>query len=136
MDKTEIEARISALEYILENNFYEGDTEQDILQEANQLRKLLKEPEGILNGPEQAIIKERQESYGDYDTFIADMVKILNILADRKNSCKYTEKDIENFFFVLKLLRHQTAKDLDSVFDLARYADLAYERLKDVRDNS
>jgi hypothetical protein len=65
------------------------------------------------------------------------MKDILNILTHRRTGYVDTWKkeDIENFFFVLKLLRLQTAKDLDSLEDLKGYSTLALSRRERDRDN-
>ena len=129
MTREEIENRIEAIEYILENDLYNNDYIDDIYDELDGLRAQMDSLKGSNDEDEgESILEQRKAQYGNYSTFVAAMKNILNILTSRKGSCNYDEEDIENFFFVLKLLRLQTASDLDSVFDLHGYAKLAYER--------
>ena len=142
MTEQEIEARIKAINYILDNELYNEDIEDEIIDDLYSLRSELKNKptdsqEDTKESSEvESILEQRKSQYGDYNTFVVDMKNILNILATRKDSCKYDEEDIENFFFVLKLLRIQTASDLDSNKDLVGYAKLALERKENVRSNS
>ena len=141
MTEQEIEARIKAINYILDNDLYNEDMYSEILDDLQELNAMLDEPidsqEDTKESSEvESILEQRKSQYGDYSSFVVDMKNILNILAARKDSCKYDEEDIENFFFVLKLLRIQTASDLDSNKDLVGYAKLALERKENDRSNS
>ena len=144
MTKQEIEARIGAINYILGNELYDEDMYQEILDDLQELNAMLNEP---MNSQEDAkessevesILKQRGSQYGDYADFVDNMTEIMNIL-DRPvgltDIMKYRVEDIENFFFVLKLLRLQTAKDLDSITDLIGYATLSKERRENDRHYS
>jgi UDP-N-acetylglucosamine enolpyruvyl transferase len=136
MKQTEIEARIDAIEYIIDHRLYSEEMEDEVYGELQVLRTaLLKHAEDTKEPSEaESILEQRKSQYGDYNTFVTDMKNILNILTTRKEGGDiYDEEDVENFFFVLKLLRMQTADDLDSVTDLSNYAKLARDRRD--RDN-
>lgn len=126
----ELEARLEAIQYIIVNDLYSHDMEEEVFTEVNELEKQIEALKSN-NDDSNDILEQRREQYGDYDTFVSDMRNLLNILSVRKskdNPNIYTVEDIENFFFVLKLLRLQTAKDIDSVKDLEGYAKLSKER--------
>ena len=142
MTKQEIEAKIKAIEYILDNELYDEEIQDEILKDLYDLKDMLKSPETDSTATKESsevesILEQRKEQYGSYTSFVTDMRNILNILTTRKEGGDiYDERDVENFFLVLKLLRMQTAKDLDSLTDLVGYATLAKERRENVRNNS
>jgi UDP-N-acetylglucosamine enolpyruvyl transferase len=141
MTKSQVEAKIKAIEYILENKLYDEEVEDEILSDLADLYDQLEDPKEAQEDTKkssevESILKQRKSQYGDYNTFVTDMRNILNILTTRKEGGDiYDEEDVENFFFVLKLLRMQTADGLDSITDLIGYATLAKER-RDARNNS
>jgi vacuolar-type H+-ATPase subunit H len=131
MKVEDVTARVEAVQYIIDNKLYNEDMEDELYGELETLKnELLEYPEDTETESEaESILKQRKSQYGDYNTFIVDMRSILNILTARKEYSRvYTDEDVENFFFVLKLLRLQTAKDLDSLIDLSNYAKLAKDR--------
>jgi len=126
MDKEQTEARVRAIEYIIEDKLYNEELEDEIFGELSTLKALLSNKPNI-----DSVLNQRREQYGDYTEFVNNMTEIMNILdrpVSQTDIMKYRAEDIENFFLVLKLLRMQTADDLDSITDLIGYATLAKER--------
>ena len=126
MDKEQTEARVRAIEYIIDNKLYNEELEDEIFGELSTLKALLSNKPNI-----DSVLNQRREQYGDYTEFVNNMTEIMNILdrpVSQTDIMKYRAEDIENFFLVLKLLRMQTADDLDSITDLIGYATLAKER--------
>ena len=76
------------------------------------------------------ILEEREKSYGDFGVFTVRMRSLLNTLKRAAqpdlpmDTDLITEKDIHNFFIVLKLLRFQTDTGIDTIIDLEGYARL------------
>jgi UDP-N-acetylglucosamine enolpyruvyl transferase len=127
MTREETENRIKAIMYIIDSGLYTEEHVYEMHKELNDLQNSLKGAEEPSEA--ESILEQRKSQYGNYDTFITDMRNILNILTTRKEGGDiYDEEDVENFFFVLKLLRMQTAEDLDSLVDLSNYAKLAKDR--------
>ena len=138
MTKEEIEARIEAIEYLLDNKLYSVEMASEMYREIEMLKDRLEEPETTPDKSVNNILEQRKNQYGDYSVFVDHMSKVMNILSVHKGGEGiniYTVEDIENFFFVLKLLRLQTATDIDSLIDLSNYAKLAKDR-RNAKNNS
>ena len=140
MDQEERKARISAIQYILDNGLYSNDMKDEIYEEMRSLQAN-KEPntdhstrdyEVTDTTTADDILEDRGKQYGSFNIFVNNMVTIMNVLKRQHGELTGIEhKDIDNFFLTLKLLRLQTATDEDSLIDLENYAKLIRKRRSD-----
>ena len=77
----------------------------------------------------EELLQDRGRQYGSFKKQVVAIANIMNNLRDIRNQDKdrvsaFINKDIENMFLVLKLVRLQTANDIDSIDDLIGYATL------------
>ena len=131
MSKDKLAERASAITYMLTNNHYHGEEQrQEMIDELNELKVQIEEEN--IQEDAAAILEDRKIQYGTYKEFSKDMANIMTILKQRKFKNEIiTIEDVDNFFLVLKLMRLQTASDIDSLIDLENYSKLIRERKED-----
>ena len=128
MKQDERQARIKAIQYILDNKLYDEGIKDDIYDEMRALQAN-KEYNSEPAKTSDDILEDRGKHYGSFNQFVDNMVTVMNVLKRQHGDEKgIVHKDIDNFFLTLKLLRLQTAKDDDSLIDLENYAKLIRRR--------